>query len=42
MGYIAGQYVLSKITEAKERMAGDRIAKEKYVPTQRPWKAAID
>lgn len=42
VGYIAGQYVLSKITEAKERMAGDRIAKEKYLPTQRPWKAAID
>ena len=29
-GYIAGQYVLSKIKEAQERMAGDRIAKEKY------------
>ncbi|KAK3169406.1 hypothetical protein OEA41_008789 [Lepraria neglecta] len=28
IGYIAGQYVLSKITEARERMAGDRIAKE--------------
>ena len=30
VGYIAGQYVLSKITEARERMADDRIAKEKY------------
>ena len=30
IGYLAGQYVLSKITEARERMAGDRIAKEKY------------
>lgn len=30
VGYVAGQYVLSKITEARERMAGDRIAKEKY------------
>lgn len=30
VGYLAGQYVLSKITEARERMAGDRIAKEKY------------
>lgn len=30
IGYIAGQYVLAKITEVKERMAGDRIAKEKY------------
>lgn len=31
VGYVAGQYVLSKITEARERMAGDRIAKEKYI-----------
>lgn len=30
VGYVAGQYVLSKITEARERLAGDRIAKEKY------------
>lgn len=30
VGYIAGQYVLSKITEARERMTADRIAKEKY------------
>ena len=30
VGYVAGQYLLSKITEARERMAGDRIAKEKY------------
>ena len=30
VGYVAGQYVLSKISEARERMAGDRIAKEKY------------
>lgn len=30
VGYVAGQYVLSKITEARERMAGNRIAKEKY------------
>ena len=29
VGYVAGQYVLSKITEARERMAGDRIAKER-------------
>ncbi|CAD6590575.1 MAG: peroxin [Alectoria sarmentosa] len=28
VGYVAGQYVLSKITEARERLAGDRIAKE--------------
>ena len=31
IGYVAGQYVLSKIAEARERMAGDRIAKEKYI-----------
>ncbi len=30
LGYIAGQYVLSKISEAREKMAIDRIAKEKY------------
>ncbi len=30
VGYVAGQYVLSKITEARERMTSDRIAKEKY------------
>ncbi|KAG7007998.1 hypothetical protein G7Y79_00007g021230 [Physcia stellaris] len=28
IGYVAGQYVLSKITEARERMTADRIAKE--------------
>ena len=32
VGYIAGQYVLSKISEARERSANDRVAKEKYVP----------
>ena len=31
VGYLAGQYVLSKFTEARERMTSDRIAKEKYV-----------
>lgn len=31
VGYVAGQYVLSKFTEARERMNSDRIAKEKYV-----------
>ena len=29
VGYIAGQYVLSKISEARERMTSDRIAREK-------------
>lgn len=28
-GYLAGQYVLSKITEARQRMSDERIAKEK-------------
>ena len=28
-GYIAGQYVISKIAEARELMAGDRLSKEK-------------
>ncbi|MCJ1394689.1 peroxin [Xylographa bjoerkii] len=28
VGYIAGQYVLSKISEARERMTSDRIARE--------------
>lgn len=30
-GYMAGQYVLTKISEARERMSGDRIAREKLV-----------
>ena len=30
IGYVAGQYVLSKIAEAGERMSSDRTAKEKY------------
>jgi peroxin-3 len=28
-GYLAGQYVLSKISEARERMNSERTAKEK-------------
>ncbi len=31
VGYVATQYVLSKIKEAGERMSNDRIAKEKWV-----------
>lgn len=30
-GYLATQYVLNKINDARERMSSDRIAKEKYV-----------
>ena len=32
VGYVAGQYIVNKITEARERMTSDRIAKEKCVP----------
>lgn len=28
-GYLAGQYVITKISEARERMSSDRIAREK-------------
>ena len=28
-GYVATQYVLGKISDARERMSSDRIAKEK-------------
>jgi len=31
VGYLAGQYVLGKIQEARQRMSEDRVAKEKYV-----------
>lgn len=30
-GYLAGQYVLSKISEARQRMSEEKRAKEKYV-----------
>ncbi len=29
-GYLAAQYVIGKVNEARERMQMDRIAKEKY------------
>ena len=29
VGYLAGQYVLGKFSEARQRMSEDRIAKEK-------------
>ena len=42
VGYATGQYLLSKITEARERMANDRIAKDKYkFPTFFPEKQAL-
>lgn len=31
-GYLAGQYVITKISEARERMSSDRIAREKCAP----------
>ena len=30
VGYVAGQYAINKISEARERMSSDRVAKEKY------------
>lgn len=30
--YLAGQYVVGKISEARERMISDRLAREKYPP----------
>ena len=30
VGYLAGQYVINKISEARKRINSDRIAKEKY------------
>jgi peroxin-3 len=29
-GYLAAQYVVGKITETRQRMSDDRIAREKY------------
>ena len=29
--YVTGQYILTKIADARERMTGDRISKEKSV-----------
>ncbi len=29
-GYLAGQYILGKVNETRQRMRDDRIAKEKY------------
>ena len=31
-GYLAGQYVVAKIQEARQSSNEDRIAKEKYAP----------
>ncbi len=31
LGYIATQYVLTKISDAREQMSSDRIAREKFV-----------
>ncbi len=32
-GYLAGQYVVAKIQEARQSSNEDRIAKEKYAPS---------
>ena len=34
-GYVASQYILSKISETRQRMSDDRIAKEKFVSSFR-------
>ena len=34
VGYVAGQYILGKLTEARQRMSDERIAKDKL--EQRP------
>ena len=34
--YLAGQYVMGKLAEARERMAADRLAREKYVARRQP------
>ena len=31
VGYVAGRYILNKISETRERMSIDRIAREKYI-----------
>lgn len=30
-GYVAGQYILGKLSEARQRMSDDKIAREKSV-----------
>lgn len=35
-GYMAGQYVVNKIFETRERMSSDRIAREKSVFSSTP------
>lgn len=35
-GYVATQYVLNKLNDARERMSGDRIAKEKCALSSLP------
>ena len=37
VGYIAGQYVISKIGETRERMISERVAKEKYELSKVHW-----
>lgn len=37
-GYLATQYALNKLTETRQRMSEERIAKEKYVQMRDSWK----
>lgn len=41
VGYLAGQYVLGKISEARERMSSERIAREKYAQIRR-WSSSTE
>ncbi|KAJ5104969.1 Peroxin-3 [Penicillium alfredii] len=41
-GYLAGQYVLTKISEARERMSSDRIARENPEPNVGPEPSQAD
>ena len=40
--YLAGQYVIGKISEARERMTSDRLAREKYHSPSPLSRATID
>lgn len=41
-GYLAGQYALNKLTETRQRMSEERIAKEKYVQIEGSLKSAAN
>jgi hypothetical protein len=41
-GYLAGQYALNKLTETRQRMSEERIAKEKYVQIEGSLKSSAN